>query len=882
MKDKDNHVAAKTLKDNPDEHRLPPMLHQISPCPKFSAHRCQSLSVRVFGFFFSTSLLPAATPDFQQDIAPIFRQFCAGCHNDDEPEAELSVETYASLIKGGETQPPIIPGNAKESYLARLLTHQKKPYMPPRKEPQLSPTQIKAILDWINSGAKGPARDTSILANLVTPDFPASKSPPATTAIAYSPDGKFHAEATYRTLHFSNFSHTGLPGKVNALAFSPDSKLLAAGTGTTGLQGSALLYSTTTGKHLQTLSGQQKDIITNLAFAPDGKTLATASYDSTIQLWDTATWTPIHKLTGHTGAVHSVSWAPDNRTLASASADHSIKIWDTQTGYLLDTRSQPTAEQYTVTITPDGEQFIASGADKQIRIWQLLSKGNPVINPLLQVRFAHEEEIISHKLSKDGKILTTYSTSGTTKDWSLPGLAQIGNLPRPTTQQLPTKPKPLPLPNKILSLPAKEEAVLDTPYHLYAFKAIGGQPWIFEIKAARGKSPLDSKLEILHPDGNPVSQIRLQASRDSWLTFRGKDSKTSGDFRLFKQEEMTLNQLLYINGEVIKLWHYPRGPDSGYIVYPGYGDRHTLYGTTPLAHPLGQPAYIVRPLGRYEQPKPNGLPVFDIPFENDDDPNRLNGKDSLLTFSAPLSGSYLVRVSDIRGQYGKNYKYTLEVREPNPRFTLTTNQFKDGIPKGAGREISFKATRLDNYAGPIRIDIAKPPCGFTVTTPLIIQPGQTMAYGTIHADKDAPEPTIHELAVTASATINEKEYTTDAPAIQNLKLLGPPKLQVRIEPQVLTIRPGQTVSAKAFLTRTDFNNRVSLGSHDAGRNLPHGVYVDNIGLNGLLLPEGQTEREFFITCDKWVTPGTTRKFHLKTSEENGIASLPVRLVVEGK
>ena len=37
---------------------------------------------------------------------------------------------------------------------------------------------------------------------------------------------------------------------------------------------------------------------------------------------------------------------------------------------------------------------------------------------------------------------------------------------------------------------------------------------------------------------------------------------------------MKLNQFLYVNGEVVKLWHYPRGPDSGYMVYPGSGSRY--------------------------------------------------------------------------------------------------------------------------------------------------------------------------------------------------------------------------------------------------------------------------------------------------------------------
>lgn len=831
--------------------------------------------MRLSTLLFITPTILLATPDYQNDIAPILRQYCAGCHNNDDPEAEFSVETYANLMKGGESKAAIKPGNPYSSYFLQTLTHQKKPYMPPRKEPQLTPKHIQTLKDWVQAGAKGPKEDTSILANLVTPQFPGSKENPGITATATSPDGKIQATGSYQTIEFGKYKIKDLPGKVNALTFSQNSMWIAAGSGITGLEGTACVYNTANGNSIALLQGHHKDVVTSLAFSPNNKILATASYDSTIQLWSTNTWKPIKKLTCHNGAVHSISWAPNSQTIASASADQSIKIWNTQTGQLLDTRSQPTAEQYTVSITPDGKHFLATGADKQIRLWKLLSHTKPQINPLLTVRFAHETEILHHTLSKDGKNLTTHAANNTSKTWPLPSLTpqptKATSAPRSTsaTQSSPSTP---------LQLPAKIEAHLDAPAHLYKFSATKGQTWIFEIHAARNKSPLDSKLQILHANGTPVEQVRLQATKESWLTFRGKNSQTSGDFRLFKQDEMTLNQLLYVNGEVIQLWHYPRGPDSGYIVYPGSGNRETLFSTTPLAHPLGQPAYIVETLAKGTSPPPNGLPTFSIPYENDDDPKRTHGKDSVLSFQAPECGDFLIRVSDIRGLSGHNYKYTLEARPPKPDFKLTTNQFSDGIPKGAGREFSFKVKRLDNYDGPIQIDIDTPPSGIHVTTPLTIQPGQIMAYGAIHAEPNAPPPEVSELKVTASAMINGKKITHEGTPIKNIKLLDSPKLKVRIEPQQITIRPGETIAAKVFIERNNFKSRVSLGKHDAGRNLPHGVYVDNIGLNGLLIPEGQTEREFFITCDKWV-PETTRIFHLKTSEEKGIASPPIRLHV---
>ena len=60
--------------------------------------------------------------------------------------------------------------------------------------------------------------------------------------------------------------------------------------------------------------------------------------------------------------------------------------------------------------------------------------------------------------------------------------------------------------------------------------------------------------------------------------------------------------------------------------------------------------------------------------------------------------------------------------------------------------------------------------------------------------------------------------------------------------------------------------------------MPHGVFVDNIGLNGLLIVEGTNEREFFITVSKWV-PEQTRLFHLRSAEEGNQTSLPVMLHV---
>src|SRR5262249_13748768 len=61
--------------------------------------------------------------------------------------------------------------------------------------------------------------------------------------------------------------------------------------------------------------------VSALAFAPDGRTLATASYDNTIKLWDTATWEQRGILKGHQSSIRSVAFSPDGGTVVSASFD---------------------------------------------------------------------------------------------------------------------------------------------------------------------------------------------------------------------------------------------------------------------------------------------------------------------------------------------------------------------------------------------------------------------------------------------------------------------------------------------------------------------------------------------------------------------------------
>ena len=109
------------------------------------------------------------------------------------------------------------------------------------------------------------------------------------------------------------------------LAFSADGKLLAAAGGERGVSGEVRIWSG--GDLVKTLKGHA-DAVYAVAFSPDGRLLATGSYDRDILLWDLAAGKPLRTLEGHNEAVFDLAFRPDGKILASVSADRTVKLWE--------------------------------------------------------------------------------------------------------------------------------------------------------------------------------------------------------------------------------------------------------------------------------------------------------------------------------------------------------------------------------------------------------------------------------------------------------------------------------------------------------------------------------------------------------------------------
>jgi uncharacterized membrane protein len=109
----------------------------------------------------SPAAAPKAVPDLAQRsvftdlIHPILERRCATCHGPEKHKAEFSVESYATLLKGGKDGPVLVPGKALDSAMIcrLLLPLDDDDHMPPQSKPQPTLAEIAALQWWIACGA---------------------------------------------------------------------------------------------------------------------------------------------------------------------------------------------------------------------------------------------------------------------------------------------------------------------------------------------------------------------------------------------------------------------------------------------------------------------------------------------------------------------------------------------------------------------------------------------------------------------------------------------------------------------------------------------------------------------------------------------------------
>jgi hypothetical protein len=407
------------------------------------------------------------------------------------------------------------------------------------------------------------------------------------------------------------------------------------------------------------------------------------------------------------------------------------------------------------------------------------------------------------------------------------------------------------------------------------FHAKKGQRLIVEVNARRIGSRVDSVLEILDSAGKPVPQVVLRSTARVFSTFRDHEAASPG-IRLESWDELAIDNFLYADGELMRVFALPKGPDDDCQFYQSGGQRLGFLGTTPNAHAQGCPMYKVEFHPPGSTFPPNGLPVFALDYRNDDG-GAGYGKDSRIAFDVPADGLYQARVSDARGTGGPTHAYRLTVRPPRPDFTVSFTPTSPTVWKGGAVPLNVNVTRLDGFEGPIRVKLDGLPPGFSAPASTIDahQLSTTLA---LFAEPAATVPANATFKLIAAAIIDGKENVHEA-AGGMPKLLEPGDLSTTTRQSTVSIKPGHETRLIVDVKRLgDFKGRVPVEV----RGLPHGVRVLNIGLNGILITERDASREIVIYAEPWVQPMTAPIVVLARSERKGTehAAKAVLLQVE--
>jgi WD40 repeat protein/serine/threonine protein kinase len=250
---------------------------------------------------------------------------------------------------------------------------------------------------------------------------------PIVNCVVWSPDGR--RLAVVAPQHFIHIWDAKERKKLRTLnvpvehwktdiraAFHPNGTLLATGS----REGLVALWDPETGARVAQWNGQHRangeKFVGDVAFSPDGQTLATTGADNVLRLWRLAdvlagrTSDPWATLQGHTDIIQRVVWSKDGQCLATASQDRSVRLWSAHDHREIATLPHGSVV-YGVAFSPDGQRLASGCADNTIRLWDLATH-----DQVAELR-GHTAYVKSVAFSPDGDQLVSASGDSTVRVW---------------------------------------------------------------------------------------------------------------------------------------------------------------------------------------------------------------------------------------------------------------------------------------------------------------------------------------------------------------------------------------------------------------------------------------------------------------------------------
>src|SRR5713226_3719931 len=160
-----------------------------------------------------------------------------------------------------------------------------------------------------------------------------------------------------------------------AAAFSPDGKMVATGS----FDKTAKIWDVPLSSPLREFAFAAP--VAAMALSPDGTKIAGGGSVGSIKVWNTADGKPVQTFTGHAGAVHDLAYSANNQLLASAGADQTLRFWNAGDGKPIASVLAHSGPVSAVAFHPNNTQAYSVGADGTLKFWQLPMAGSRAFPP---------------------------------------------------------------------------------------------------------------------------------------------------------------------------------------------------------------------------------------------------------------------------------------------------------------------------------------------------------------------------------------------------------------------------------------------------------------------------------------------------------------------